>query len=255
MAPLDTRRNVVILTSGLSGSSVLAGLIARAGYWTGDSTHKKNKEYDTFENAELISLNRQLFNQAAYVGNYTMEFSAEPFALFAALHGKIDVQPYRDFLARCDAHQPWLWKDPRLWLTIYFWKNLLPLQECRFVLITRSYYNCWVSQTLRRQIRSYGSLKRYEQSIKNSLSGFLAANGLHYLHLTYENLIGKPEQTIQELNAFIGSSLTIQDLAAVYHKPLHKPPNSSLGDLAKAVAIYLKNYSERVDLVEKKKPA
>ena len=29
--------NVIILTSGISGSSVLTGLISRAGYWTGDN--------------------------------------------------------------------------------------------------------------------------------------------------------------------------------------------------------------------------
>jgi hypothetical protein len=46
------RKNVIILTSGLSGSSVLAGLIANAGYWVGDETFKKD-DYDTFENREL----------------------------------------------------------------------------------------------------------------------------------------------------------------------------------------------------------
>ena len=58
-----------------------------------------------YEYAELIGLNRQLFNQAAYVGNYTMEFSAEPFARFADLYGKIDIQPYRAFLAKCNTCQ------------------------------------------------------------------------------------------------------------------------------------------------------
>ena len=56
---IGTRRNVIILTSGLTGSSVLTGLISRVGYWNGDQTHKK--EYDTCENSELISLNLSLF--------------------------------------------------------------------------------------------------------------------------------------------------------------------------------------------------
>src|SRR5229473_2043132 len=33
-------------------------------------------------------------------------------------------------------HRPWVWKDPRLWLTIYFWKSLLSLDQCRFILLT-----------------------------------------------------------------------------------------------------------------------
>ena len=47
--------NTIILTSGLTGSSVLTGLLARGGFWAGDRTAKK-KDYDTFENEELIRL-------------------------------------------------------------------------------------------------------------------------------------------------------------------------------------------------------
>ena len=66
--------NVIILTSGISGSSVLTGLISRAGYWLGDVTHKK--EYDTYENQELIDLDLQLFKQSEYTG--TMPWSSPP---------------------------------------------------------------------------------------------------------------------------------------------------------------------------------
>jgi hypothetical protein len=69
------RPNVIILTSGITGSSVLSGFLARSGYWSGDTTHKK--EYDTFENSELIRLNLQIFQQAGYTGNYVNEFSTD----------------------------------------------------------------------------------------------------------------------------------------------------------------------------------
>ena len=59
-----TRPNVIILTSGITGSSVLSGFLAHSGYWAGDTTHKK--EYDTFENAELIALNLKILQQAGY---------------------------------------------------------------------------------------------------------------------------------------------------------------------------------------------
>ncbi len=54
----NMKRNVIILTSGLTGSSVLSGLISRGGFWTGD-THKK-EDYDTYENKRLIELNLSL---------------------------------------------------------------------------------------------------------------------------------------------------------------------------------------------------
>src|SRR5690242_2078379 len=129
------KQSVIILTSGLSGSSVLTGLIARAGYWTGE-THKK-RDYDTFENKELIRLNRLLFERAAYTGNYLVEFSSEVIARIAKLsapHG----DAYSSFIAECNQHRPWVWKDPRLWLTIRFWAEFLDLRDCNFILLTRS---------------------------------------------------------------------------------------------------------------------
>src|SRR5262245_2536579 len=117
-------KNVIILTSGLSGSSVLTGLIARGGLWTGDKTFKKT-DYDTFENNELIELNTGLFRKAGYTGNYLLEFSQEAMDRVAGLYGKIDRDVYQSFIEKCNRHQPWIWKDPRLWLTIRFWRPML----------------------------------------------------------------------------------------------------------------------------------
>ncbi len=101
------KRNVIILTSGLTGSSVLTGLIARAGYWTGDRTHKKT-EYDTYENEELIDLNQRIFRQANYHGNYLMDFSPDVLAGIGALSG--DEGLYDEFIQKCALHRPWVWK-------------------------------------------------------------------------------------------------------------------------------------------------
>jgi hypothetical protein len=240
--------NVIILTSGISGSSVLAGLISRSRYWTGEQTYKK--EYDTHENQELIDLNVQLIQLSGYKGNYAMEFPSDAIRLIDSLNGTIDAQPFREFLRKCDEHRPWVWKDPRLWLTIRFWRNFLNVEDCRFVLLTRGFVHCWVSSILRRHIRSFSSLKRYEQSIQDSLTGFLKSNGLPCLHITFENLVVHPEETIRELNGYLETELSVEDLAAVYSKPLYKAPRSSAIDYVKAMAVYIKNYSERFDLQE-----
>jgi hypothetical protein len=243
--------NVIILTSGISGSSVLTGLISRAGYWLGDVTHKK--EYDTYENQELIDLNLQLFKQSEYTGNYAMEFSSSAIERISALKGVIDDRPFREFLQKCETRRPWIWKDPRLWMTIRFWNDLINHDDCKFILMTRSHRKAWVSSILRRHIRSYQSLKRYEQSIKDSLVAYLDQNNKRYLHITYESLIVDPETAIRKLNAYLGTSLTVEDLKAIYHLPLYKIPRSSPIDYLKAVLIYWKNYSERMDIAESAK--
>jgi hypothetical protein len=237
--------NAIILTSGLTGSSVLTGLISQAGYWTGDSSHKK-EDYDTYENQELIDLNLRLFEEAGYKGNYMTEFSPELLSQIGALYGRIDSRPYQLFLDKCNKHQPWIWKDPRLWLTIHFWKNLLHLDDCTFILLTREYLQAWISATLRRQIRSYSSFKNYERRVQDSAVEFLEEQRYPYLHVRYDELIARPAETIGALNRYLQTSLSVGDLKKIYRRPLFRAPRASSLDHCKAVLIYLKNHSERL---------
>ncbi len=242
------KRNVIILTSGLSGSSLLTGFIARGGYWTGDTTFSK-PDYHTFENQELIDLNKRLFREVEYKGNYTLEFSSEALTRIGGVFPRIDCDVYRAFLNRCADHQPWIWKDPRLWLTIRFWKNIMDLDRCRFILLTRDVRQAWISSLLRRQVMTYRYALNYEGQINRSLVEFLQDNGLPYLRVQYEELIEKPEEAIARLNAHLDSTLTLDDLRATYKGILYKAPNNSLWRQFKAILIYLKNYSGRLDLV------
>jgi hypothetical protein len=241
------KKNVIILTSGLTGSSVLTGLIARAGYWTGEQTFKKS-DYETYENSELIALNLRLFREARYAGNYLMEYSPSAIERIAGLGSATDRRPYESFVARCNAHQPWIWKDPRLWLTIRFWKHTLDTDRCRFVIFTRGLMQSWISSILRRQITTYRYARIYETHIQRSAVAFLEGNGLPYLHLNYEDLILHPSKAIARLNAYLDTRLTLGDLEAVYHKPLHRNPRNSAMKHVKAMLIYLKNYPERLDI-------
>lgn len=241
------KQNIIILTSGLTGSSVLTGMVARAGYWTGE-THKK-KDYDTYENKDLIKLDLRLFEEAGYKGNYQLEFCERALRDIASLSDRIDTGPYRSFIVECDRHQPWIWKDPRLWLTIRFWKNLLDLDKCKFVLLSRGFVQSWISSTLRRQITTYRYLKNYEERIQESSRAFLKENGLPYIHVQYEGLVLRPDETIAELNSFLQTGLSEEDLKNIYRKPLYRSPRNSLANHLKALLIYLKNYSERLDIV------
>src|SRR5581483_8457288 len=105
---MEMKKNIIILTSGLSGSSVLTGLIARAGYWTGDQTFKK-RDYETFENQRLIDLDLKLFREAGYKGNYLLEFSEPAFGAIASLYPRINASEYRAFVEECGRHSPWIW--------------------------------------------------------------------------------------------------------------------------------------------------
>jgi hypothetical protein len=64
--------NVIVLTTGLSGSSLVTGFIAKNGFWNGSETVVKNNstgQYDTYENNALVELNDALIQEIGF--NFT----------------------------------------------------------------------------------------------------------------------------------------------------------------------------------------
>lgn len=245
--PASSAKNVIILTSGLSGSSVLAGLLVRAGYWPGSETFKK-QDYETFENCELVRLNMRLIQEARYAGDYTSEFSDRAIADVAHLAGKVDDRLFRALVKECAQHRPWLWKDPRLWLTIRFWATLIDLQDCHFILLTRALLPLWLSTIRRRQIITYRYLRHYEAKVQDSIISFLDGNRLPYLHLRYDALVARPNEIIAQLNHHLGTVLNADDFKAVHTARLYGNPALAWVRHAEALLIYARNYSARRDL-------
>jgi len=231
------------MTSGLAGSSVLTSLIARAGYWLGENTFKK-RDYDTYENTELIKLNLRLIEESDFKSNYTMVFDSDVIDSIGALYQKVDKVPYENFIKKCNDNRPWVWKDPRLWLTIRFWSNLVNLNDCRFILLNRDPLQNWISSTLRRMIQSYNYNKSYNMLVNNSIKTFFKTHNIEYLYILYEDLLLHPEETIGRLNSFLNSNLTIEDLRTVYNGQLYKKSKTYF-DLLKAIMVYIKNYPQR----------
>lgn len=237
--------NIIIMTVGLAGSSVLTQLLARGGYWTGDNTAKK-ADYDTHENAELVRLDKALLARAGVHDRYMMEFEQRFIDDVAALYDdpSFDRAPYRAFAARCAQNRPWIWKDPRLWMTIHYWQHFVELATARFVIIRREPLQDWVSCTLRRQIQTYAYMNRYTAQVLAAMRGFIAERGLGCIELTYEDLTLRPQQALERINAHVGLALTLDDLRAVYTRPLGRK-NHGLTSAAKAALIYAKNYPQR----------
>jgi hypothetical protein len=236
--------NVIILTGGLTGSSALAGLLSAAGFWSGEDTFKK-RDYNTYENSELIRLNRQLMGRVSASERYTTQFMPEAISGIEQLSGSEDESEYRALVSRCEAHAPWMWKDPRLWMTIRFWKPLLPWERIRVLLLRRDPMQSWISCTQRRQIQTMSYARNYNDSIQASLRDFLEANAIRYLPLQFEDLIVTPEQEVQRIGEFLEVPVTMDHLRSTYSGALYRRPKS-YGDALEAFLIYMKNYSERL---------
>jgi hypothetical protein len=101
--------------------------------------------------------------------DYTKRFVPRAIATIAALAGGEPDGEYRALVADCDSHAPWMWKDPRLWLTIRFWAPLLTWPRIRVLLLSRDPVQSWISCTQRRQIQTYKYSRRYNEAIQRSL--------------------------------------------------------------------------------------
>lgn len=235
--------NIVILTHGWTGSSIFAGLLGRAGAWLGNETFVK-PDYDTFENADLIKLNDQLLGRFAAGMNHQHEFDNEHVRQILIRSRGEDLSDFRAFMALCEKHRPWLWKDPRLTWTIRVWADLIDLSRTRFVVLTREPMQAWITSNLRRHVQSWAFTRAYKDGITQSNIRFLQERGLPYLSLSFEDLLLRPEATLQLLNGYLGISLQLADLQAVCKLPLGRR-SRGIVDFIKAVAIYAKNYGER----------
>jgi len=237
------KKNLIILTHGWTGSSVYSALFERAGYWTGSETVKK-VDYDTHENVDLVAMNRRMMKELRFEGDYEHEFAPSAVEELAVRARDIDLSPYRRFVSQCNEHRPWLWKDPRLTWTIRVWEGVLVGSESAFMLLTRDDMQAWITSNLRRHIQSMRFTKEYNHGITASNLRYVNDRGLPHLRLSFEDLLLRPEATLEAINGFLGLALSLRELEGVYRHPLRKKSRGAR-DFFLALMIYLKNYSER----------
>lgn len=221
----------------------MGALLARAGYWTGEATFRK-PDYDTHENQSLVDLNKRMLRDLGVGRDYEHRFRSEDLRLAEQRMDRVDWGACRTFLAHCEKHRPWVWKDPRLWITVRIWSRILDLSAVRLVVVDRDPLQQWVAMTLRRQIQTYGHASAYNAGILGSIDEFLSERGLSFLRLRFEDLIRDPDAQIRRLNEHLGTRLEVADLQAVYRGMLYRNPRG-IRDALKALAIYAKNYASR----------
>ncbi|MBS0446994.1 MAG: hypothetical protein JSR59_13710 [Proteobacteria bacterium] len=237
------KKNVIVLTHGWTGSSVFSALFGRAGYWLGSETMRK-PDYDTHENADLVGLNRRLLETGLPGVDHEHRFAFEDVHALDRATRELDLAPHADFLARCHANAPWLWKDPRLTWTIRVWARLLDPATTAYLVLTRDDRQAWISANTRRHIQSMAYTRAYNHGITQSNLDFLHGAGLPCLKTSFEDLLLAPDQTLARLNGAFDLALTMSDLTQVCREPLHRK-SRGVGDLVKAALIYAKNYHER----------
>lgn len=240
------KTNTFILTTGLSGSSVVTGLLQQAKFWCGEETEYKNNstgQYETFENSKFVALNDQLVSEFGTSFQSKSWYDLTLRDKFTHLLKTQKLNEYKNFVDNCAVHEPWVLKDPKLWITLGFWIELFKDQEFNVIVLSRDVKQLWLSQTNKRIIYDYQYLKNSEEQSKQQLMNFLNKNQISFIELVYDDLVQHTEKNIDKINHFLGTSLTLNDWNCIYKK---KQSNSQLVSAIKAVLIYIKNYSSRI---------
>ncbi len=238
--------NVIILTTGISGSSVITGFLAKSGLWTGDETIYKDNitgTYETYENKKLVELNESLFKEAGLGYDARTSYDGLSRKKFIDLDQTIDTSKYRNFLSDCNTHSPWIWKDPRLFLSIGLWIKLLDLTNTRVIVLHRNTYELWKSQTIKRVIFSYRYLRNSENKTRQELLDYLESNHCSFISIEYDQFVKNPGKFIDKLNGFIGTDLKKENWDEIYRQTSRF---SQFKRTILALLIYLKNYNNRI---------
>jgi hypothetical protein len=216
------KHNVIVFTGGLNGSSVLAGLLARAGYWLGDET--KKVAYETFENSDLVDLNSTLLNETGHAWRSPGYPPPPSIDKLRKLHERRDNADAERLLAHCDRHEPWLWKDPRLCFTMFYWIRLRSFESSKAILMARDLRQAWTGAALRgKSAIPYGVFRTTQGNIMNAARQVIAESSLDCMELTFEDLIVDPERSIERVNRFLDVGLTLDDFKQVYRGTLYRP--------------------------------
>jgi len=238
--------NVIILTTGISGSSVITGFLAKSGFWPGDDTVFKDNltgKYETYENKKLVDLNNSLVKEAGVEFEGKARYDANARDKLNDIYAEIDTTKYNKFIEECNSHSPWIWKDPRLFLTIGFWRNCLDLNNTKVIVLHRNSYELWKSLTIKRIIYSYRYLKNSEDKTRYELLNYLESNNFSFISLEYDQFTQDLVTSINKLNKFIGSNLKKENWDEIFQST---SKFSRYKRTLLAYLIYIKNYKSRI---------
>ncbi len=219
--------NVIILGGGRTGSSFLAGLIARDRFYINHKKIRNRRGYPDgdYENPELVDLDRAILLNSGY-GFSKLHWSANvDVEAIKKLSKETTDKKYQDLVNKCERNAPWLWKDPRLCFTIYFWRDRVNLDNIKFVFITRDKEDIFKSFTKFQVTYTKSEIFNKNDWQNDSVNKFFEEANIEPLHIDYPEL-KKKEHIIKKINDFLGTEITKKDYERIYRSNYRKKEKS-----------------------------
>lgn len=215
-------RNIIVIGAPRSGTSLTTAIFARKGYYVGPieedgvRTGDEHNPFGYFEADDVIAQNVGLFRKVGYPEHNTWlerPISDEEISAIARLPPSAED---RQFLASYASREPWVWKDPRLTLTLGYWWKLMDPETTGVVFAARDEGDIFNSFLRMGWYQNDGpsrseALRRIRQHLKAARE---AIAGLQIPHITidYWEYLEKPEDVAQRLGKFCRLRLSAEDL-------------------------------------------
>ena len=231
------KNNMIIFTTGSSGSSVLTGLIATQGYWLGDETKQLN--FDTYENAELVDLNIRILKESGFRRIDCNDIPPPSIEKIKLLKKTIDPTDFKKFVQKCNQNKPWIWKDPRLSYTIHFWDQFEEVKKSDVLFVSRDALQSYAGLIISRKVpMSYSDYSKINSNYFKSYKKFVKSNQIHDFKIGFEDLILKPEESILSLNERFSLNISFEDLKKTYKGKLYQKRYGRL-EILKSYAYFI----------------
>jgi hypothetical protein len=215
-------RNILVIGVPRSGTSLTTAIFARKGYHVGPMAEESVRSGDEhnpfgyFEADDVIDRNVALFQRVGYPEHNTWLEQPISDDQIAALGELEATEEDRLFIAQYATRTPWIWKDPRLTLTLGYWWRLMDPHNTGVVFaarkvddILRSFLRmgwCNDSEVSRNEAR-----RRIEQHLRAAREA-IARLDIPHVTVQYHEYLENPASVAERLAAFCRVPISVADM-------------------------------------------
>lgn len=215
-------KNVLVVGVPRSGTSLTSAVFSRKGYhvgWIEKDTGRLGDEanpFGYFEADDVIAKNVEIFQRIGYSEDNTWLRTMITEEQIRQIDALEPSQEHKEFLRQYDTHAPWIWKDPRLTLTLPYWWKILDARTTGVILVRRDPEECYQS-FIRCGWYQPGEQARQEVLHRIEVHWNAALRAIEkyeipHIIIHYDEYLNKPESVARKISEFCGLSLEVNDL-------------------------------------------
>ena len=215
-------KNVIVVGTPRSGTSLAASIFAGQGYFVADDASAELRRPDHYnpggywEAEPLIEANVSLFRRVGYEHHNTWVKGPISAAQVAAINQLDAEASHRELVGHYETNGPWVWKDPRLCYTLGYWWPLVDQSNTQVMLVRRDPEETFTSFA-RIGWREDTASDREEvfQRLADHINAAEAAireSAIPHIEINYSDYRQDPDGVAAQLSSAFGLSLSANDL-------------------------------------------